>query len=251
MSRLVRKYLTDTFAIMLVCWGGCAVCSFLGVNLAEWPVLYLPYFLGGLSPTVAAYLALKQTGAVSNFKEWLKITFDFRHTLWAYLLVPVFAACFFFVLCTVSSHEKGAPLFALVFMVPMMLFGGGLEEAGWRGVLQPELEKMFGYTIATVVVALIWWFWHLPLFFIQGVSQFGGDFLAFGLNVFGLSFALAAIKRNTGSTWLCVLFHCLINSLHGVYLVVENRLGSLAAASALILLCVVFEWVQKKWEIFS
>ena len=136
-------------------------------------------------------------------------------------------------------------------MVPMMLFLGGLEETGWRGILQPQLEEKLGYTAATVVVAVIWWLWHLPLFYIVGVSQYGANFPAFGLDVFGLSFALAAIRKTTSSTFLCVLFHCVINSLHGIFILQENILGNGITAAVMILFSYIILWIQKKYKIFA
>ena len=53
----------------------------------------------------------------------------------------------------------------------MMLFGGGNEEVGWRMILQPELEKKFNFHIATIFTAIIWWLWHLPIFFIKGTAN--------------------------------------------------------------------------------
>lgn len=247
MDKVAGQFLAVTFSLMLLCWGGCAACSLFGVFLSAVPLLYIPYLLGGLSPTVASYVVLKHNGNISSFRDWLKSVFDLRHNLCAYLLLPLFAGLFFLCLCGISGYEPGAPLFALVFLIPMMLFGGGVEETGWRGVLFPELEKIWGYTVATVMTAVIWWIWHLPLFFINGVSQYGGDFLSFGLNVLGLSFGLSAIKKTTGSTWLCVLFHCLINSLHSVFLVNENRFGSVITAAVLIFAsCIVANLHKKK-----
>lgn len=42
-------------------------------------------------------------------------------------------------------------------MIPMMFVGGGLEEAGWRYILQPELEKKYSFTVSTIIVSIIWW----------------------------------------------------------------------------------------------
>lgn len=250
MSKLARQYLIFTFVIMATCWGTCLLCSLCGIYFAKNPVLYIPYLLGGLSPTIASYTVLKRNFKVQNFREWIVTTFDFKHNIFSYLLLPTFAGLLFFCLCTISGYESGAPLIALVFMIPMMLLGGGLEETGWRGILQPELEKKYGHTIATILVSIIWWLWHLPLFFINGVSQYGADFISFGINVIGLSFALSAIKKLTNSTWLCVLFHCIVNSLHGVYAVGENIIGNMAAAIVLILFSYFFVWLQKKKQIF-
>ena len=243
MNKLTARFLLYTFGILAISWGVCTVCSLRGIYMGEHPLLYVLYFIGGFSPTIASFIVQKADGKTRNFKEWLAIVFDFKHPIASYLLIPIFAGLFFLCLCCVSGFEPGAPFFAVIFMIPMMLFGGGLEEAGWRGILQPELEKHFGFTAATLLTSIIWWLWHLPLFFIVGVSQYGADFLAFGINIVGLSFALATIKKLTGSTWLCVLFHCLINSLHGVYLMKENILGNLTAACVMILLSYFLLWI--------
>lgn len=234
MNKSVRLYLLLTFLIMGICWGACLVCSASGISLPEVPVLYVPFLIGGWSPTVAGFFVMKRNGAISGVKDWIGKIFDWKQSLWKYAVAVMFAAIFFFCLCTVSGYSLGAPLFAVVFMIPLMLFMGGLEEVGWRGVLQPELEKTLGFTFATVTVGVIWWLWHLPLFYINGVSQYGTDFLEFGFNILGLSFALAAVKKTTGSTWLCVFLHSLVNSLHGVFLIMPGRIGSIAAATTLI-----------------
>ena len=245
MSKLSRRFLCYTFIIMGLCWGSCVICSLCGISLNAFPLLYVPYMLGGFSPTIASYIVLRKNKKVSGLKQWLKNVFDLKHGVLSYLLVVAFAVVFIAVLCLISKYEKGAPLFSLVFMVPMMLFGGGLEEAGWRYILQPELEKKFGFTVSTLIVSVIWWLWHLPLFYIKGVSQYGADFLAFGINVLGLSFALAAIRKNTNSVWLCVLFHCIINSLQGVYIVKESILGNITAAMAMIIMAYISVCIKR------
>ena len=121
-------------------------------------------------------------------------------------------------------------------MVPMMLIGGGLEEAGWRCILQPELEKKTSFTWSTIIVSIIWWIWHMPLFYIEGVSQYGTSYLAFGVGVVGLSFALASIRSVTKSVWLCVLFHCIVNALSGIFVINDNIKGNIVASVLLIIM---------------
>lgn len=251
MSKLNIKYLVYTFIIMIMCWGTCIVCSINGILLSDNYWLYIPYLLGGLSPTIASFIVLKQNKVITGFKEWIKNVFDFKHNLWSYVIVVLFAIIFILPQCLISGYEKGAPLFTIIFMVPMMLFGGGLEEAGWRYILQPELEKKCNFLISTIIVSVIWWLWHLPLFHIQGVAQYGQNFLAFGLNVLGLSFALACIRRNTNSVWLCVLFHCIINSLSGIYIVNNNILGNIVSALIVIVCSLVLIRLGEKKKIFN
>lgn len=246
MNKLIRDFLLFTFSIMLVGWGMCVCFSLNGVSLNENYLLYVPYLLGGWSPTIASFFVLKKNGGVANIKEWLKTVFDFRQADVSYCMVALLAVVFILPQCLISGYENGAPLFAIFVMIPLMLAGGGLEEAGWRYILQPELEKKFPFTISTLIVSIIWWLWHLPLFFIQGVNQYGQDFFAFGINVLGLSFALASIRKVTGSVWLCVLFHCIVNALSGIYVINENIWGNVAATSLLILCSYALIKIKRK-----
>ena len=250
MSQLNKHYLCYTFLIMLICWGICVLCSFWGISLNDNKLLYVPYLAGGWSPTIASYLSLKKNNRVTGMKEWLKSLFDFRHNVFSYLLVAVLAGLFLLPQCLISGYEKGAPFFAIIFMIPMMIVGGGLEEAGWRCILQTELAKEHSFTISTIIVSIIWWLWHLPLFYIQGVFQYGQNYFAFGINVLGLSFALASISISTDCVWLCVLFHCITNSLSGIYIIHDNIKGNIAAAIILILCSYGFTIINDRKKIF-
>ena len=124
-------------------------------------------------------MALKRSGRVKTFREWLKRVFDLRHSLWVYAEALLFVLVYYAVNCLVNGFTAGAPVFMLVVIVPLMLFGGGNEEAGWRMVLQPELEKALGFHGATLLTGGIWWVWHLPLFFIHGTAQESMNFFLF------------------------------------------------------------------------
>lgn len=250
MSKLCKDYLCITFLIMIVCWGICVVCSLNGILLNENYILYMPYLLGGWSPTIASFIALKKNHKINDFKEWLKNVFDFKHNVLSYIMVVLLSVVYILPQCLISGYDNGAPLFLIVFMIPFMLIGGGLEEAGWRYILQPELEEKLGFTFSTVIVSVIWWLWHLPLFFINGVSQYGTSYLAFGISIVGLSFALATIRKNTNSVWLCVLFHCIVNSLSGIYVIKSNIWGNIVSTALLIICAYIITKINNK-KIFS
>ena len=150
-------------------------------------------------------------------------------------MVIALAILFILPQCLISGYENGLPLYAIFVLIPMMLLGGGLEEEGWRHILQPGLEKKYNFVISTLIVSVVWWLWHLPLFYIQGVTQYGQSFLEFGIDVLGLTFVLASIKKITNSVWLCVLFHCIVNSLwDSIFILNDTILGSIVAAIILI-----------------
>lgn len=241
MSKLNKNFLSLTFLIMLVCWGTCLLCSLNGISMNDNKLLFLPYTIGGMSPTIASYFSLKRSGEVAGFKDWLKNVFDFKHSVLSYLMVVTMAILFILPLCLICGYERKMPIYAIIVMIPIMIVGGGFEETGWRYILQPELEKKLPFTVSTVIVSVIWWLWHLPLFFIQGVTQYGQNFFAFGLGVLGLAFALACIRKTTGSAWLCVLFHSMINSLLGIYEINGGMLGGLGAGiittAIILILC--------------
>jgi len=96
---------------------------------------------------------------------------------------------------------------------------GGNEEIGWQGFLQPSLEKILPFPLATVTTGLIWAVWHLPLFFTPGSSQAGTSFLVFTAACLLARFWLAALYKVSQSILYCVLFHGAINTIgEGIFL---------------------------------
>jgi membrane protease YdiL (CAAX protease family) len=52
------------------------------------------------------------------------------------------------------------PLYALTFCMTLLIQGGN-EEIGWRGFMQPELQKRFSPLIAALIVSVFWSLWYL------------------------------------------------------------------------------------------
>lgn len=75
--------------------------------------------------------------------------------------------------------------------------------------------------------------------------------MAFGINVLGLAFALASIRKNTNSVWLCVLFHCIANSLSGIYISNNNIVGNIVTTIILIFSSLILVKINNKKKIFS
>jgi uncharacterized protein len=95
--------------------------------------------------------------------------------------------------------------------LPFMLIGMSLgalgEEIGWRGFLQPFLEKSLSIFQATLVVGSLWGLWHIGhyskgFFFLSG-------FLVFTI---AASVILRIILEGTRfNIWIAVAFHLGIN----------------------------------------
>lgn len=120
------------------------------------------------------------------------------------------------------------------------LIAGGLEEFGWRGVLQPMLQRRTSALLAAVVVGLIWVAWHLPLF----VLFEGLDYQVSNLHVYTVDLVCQAVllawiyNRTGGSVLPCVVFHAAGNlpAFLGTSGEVGGVLGFISEHAAIMLL---------------
>lgn len=251
-KKVFFEHLIFTFLIMMIFWIPCLILGINGIVIKDHFWLYIPWLLGGLSPAIASYIVLKKNNQIKGFLDYLKQVFDFKHKIWGYLLAICFPLIQVVLMCLLSGYKKGLPLYYLPFMILAMIFAGGLEEAGWRYITYTELNKKFGFIISVLITAILWWVWHTPLFFIPGVSQYHKNFLVFGIMVLGFSFVLATIKELTGSVWLCVLCHAIINSLGNFfhYDLYGSYMASSITTAILIALSLVsvygFKYIKKK-----
>ena len=52
------------------------------------------------------------------------------------------------------GNRNDAAWYWIVLTYPILIIGGGVEEIGWRGFLQPQLEQRFPFMVATAI--LLW-----------------------------------------------------------------------------------------------
>ncbi len=213
MSKIIPKYLGVTFLISYALWGTIIVANLFGYLKFGTPVCMIFFLLGAFGPTVSSYIVQKQAGRVAGFKDFMKQTFRLKAPFLSYGLVLFYLLLYFIYPAISGKITLGLPIYISILMIPLMLFGGGMEEVGWRWVLQPELEKILPFGVATVTTSLIWTVWHLPLFFIQGSSQSYVNFWAFLILLIGFSFAQATLYSYSKNIWLSVLLHCSLNAL--------------------------------------
>jgi len=66
----------------------------------------------------------------------------------------------------------------LGFLFVEVTFGALSEELGWRGFALDELQSRWSALKSSLVLGVIWAFWHTPAFLIPGLSQYetGGLF---------------------------------------------------------------------------
>lgn len=112
------------------------------------------------------------------------------------------------------------------FIIMFMFVGLG-EEPSWRGFLQPLLQRIQAPLRATLIVALIWAVWHLPL---MG-SEFAWPLVpAFLVSLLGAAFTQAFLfNASRGSSLLPMLSHALINTAGSGYVFTLVQPQSLAS----------------------
>src|SRR5260370_33482279 len=99
--------------------------------------------------------------------------------------------------------------FAVIFSTP---FQAG-EEIGWRGYALPRLAARFGLPGASLLLGLIWAFWHLPQFFIREADTYGQSFFLYVLQVVALSVTISLVCGRTGrSLLLPMLLHSAVTN---------------------------------------
>jgi membrane protease YdiL (CAAX protease family) len=182
---------------------------------------YAVYALLGLlfstpGPCIALLITLRRAERIS-LKTYLSRIVATPKPLKAVLITGWFcaAALAFALLC---GERNGAPwyMMPLGFLV-MLVFVGFAEEPGWRGFLQPELEKRFPFPVATAFTGAIWYLWHLPVWLMPSSNHYGDSLIGFAITIFVWAFVGAAIYKATKSVFACAAYHSFINAIGAVY----------------------------------
>lgn len=107
-----------------------------------------------------------------------------------------------------------APSMPLSFMSFLLLYIGLGEEIGWRGFALPRCQELLGSLGGSILNGVLWALWHLPLFFMQGSSQYGHSviFFIYLLTCWTITMAVFIGKSN-GSVIPAILFHVSVNFL--------------------------------------
>lgn len=96
----------------------------------------------------------------------------------------------------VIQAGSSVPLTEYVFYFAITLFlAGALEELGWRGFMQPRLQRRIHAFTASVVIGIVWALWHVPLM-LAGAGNFAG-FQEYILMTIAMSVILGWLYNNT------------------------------------------------------
>jgi membrane protease YdiL (CAAX protease family) len=95
--------------------------------------------------------------------------------------------------------ENGVHVMAMV-VIPLV------EEPGWRGFALPRLQTRYGALMASLILGVLWAFWHTMMFIVQGANPI--IFAVSIANIIAGSVIFSWIyNRTRGSLLLAILAH--------------------------------------------
>lgn len=230
-NREFRNFVTLTYAISWLFLGSFVVIwhTYMNQKLTWWTFLFLP---GAYGPSIAAIFLVGRLGGWESIRRLLgKILLWRVQARWyAFaLLAPLSVVAVSVVLSgfrmgTIQRFDimAGITIAPLAFLIALP-FGPIGEELGWRGYALPKLLETNGLWKSSIILGLIWTFWHLPMFWFPGAAI--PSFLSPTPVSIGLYSAQITAEAclmtflytvTRGSVLLAILYHASFNSAENI-----------------------------------
>src|SRR3989441_9175356 len=210
------KFFILTYAVMWTCFITVAAAAI----PARRPLGALLVLLGTFAPSLVALGLTARAEGLRGIRILLAGVLRWRVAPQWYLFAAGYIPTIKLTVALVHRVATGAwPRFGneAWYIIPLAIafstpFQAG-EEIGWRGYALPRLAERFGLARASLLLGLIWAFWHLPQFFIREADTYRQPFFLFVLQVTALSVAMAWLWERTGrSLLLPMLMHSAVNN---------------------------------------
>jgi len=265
------KFFLLTFAYSWVIWIP-SVLDGIGVNIPFNVAGYsmVVVIIGAFAPLLASITLVFQAEGWQGVKAFLGKVLDFRfkpvYLVIALVLpllihaIPHYLALVFGLDVAKTLIPAEVPVPPIVLAVPyfilMLILGGGQEEFGWRGYAQEPLQDKIGVLPASLVIGVIWGFWHLPLWFMEGDLHSAYSFLAFVIMTTSISVVYAWLYNSSGKKLILVLFlHAMSNTaapllpfLHGKLGEPENAYWLYAAVNVIVGMIFAYLLIKEKTQ---
>ena len=246
-SKRSIRYLILAFVITYLFWGLDIVLSCLGLYVhPSYNIGIVFYMIAAGSPAIAVYTLWQKESDKKGLRYFLKTVFGLKRPALELSLLLAFLVVRFGIPMLFGDVTFTGAWWLVLLFSPVMLLFGGFEEVGWRGFLQPGLEKRFGFIFATLINCAIWIVWHIPLCFIKGTYQYSGSYLWFAISLLGSAFSAAALHKVKGSIMPCILFHAIGNSVVSYGLSISNGTGAVVSYIAQIVFAIIVALLVKK-----
>ena len=221
-------YFLLTFAFSWLLWLP-SILSGWGIEMPFDVTLYTSVVvpIGAFAPLLAAITLIFREGRWPGVKAFFRKAFDFRVKPLYYILaffLPIIIHAMAHYLAPAMGLEVADTLFpadlpaspiviAIPYFILMLLIGGGQEEFGWRGYVQQPLQERFGTVPASLLIGVVWGFWHLPLWVMPGDGHSTYPFIAFLIMTTSISVVYAWLFNTSGKKLIiAIIFHAMSNT---------------------------------------
>lgn len=230
MSLAIRMRRTPIAAYFIL---ACAVTWIAVAPLvAAWLGLLAPiapawHWVGALGPVTAAVVVTGVGEGRDGLRAWWSGMTRWRTGLvwWVLAVGSPFAL---FVLAALLLHTLGRPWpsmgplgaslaepgWVANLVAASVAYGFG-EEPGWRGFALPRLQAGRGALQATLILTVLWAFWHAPFFTYRydlgGLGAYVGFFVCLAAGALWLTFLY---NSSQGSVLLVIVWHTAWNVLN-------------------------------------
>ena len=220
------------------------------------PLLLLA-LIGGFGPTFAALIVTSIQEGRRGIRRLLSRWLIWRVGIRWYLSIPLITigirlgAIGLYVLTAGVNPQINMNLWYMFFLDFLIAVVGGpiAEETGWRGYALPRMQKTRSALISSLIVGMLWTFWHAPGFLIPGMALPAVPFdwlviLNYLLRVMSLSVLFTWLFNNTRrSIFVAFLFHTAVNSVPQTLF----RIFSFGTISADVIFWVTWFTVGLQW----
>ena len=121
----------------------------------------------------------------------------------------------------------------------MLVYIGGpvQEEYGWRGYALDRLQTKHSALTSSLIVGVLWGFWHLPLFFISLDPHSNMNLWIFVLENVGSSIIHGWLyNQSQANITVAILTHMANNSVHYIF-TLDDEIQTVQLVKAVILTC--------------
>ena len=183
-------------------------------------------FLGAFGPMLAAVVLTAQESGRAGLRSLLGRVVRWRVAPFWYgvaLLGPLVLQLVAMVLHVILGGQPpdilamiGALPTVLALSVYMLIQVGIGEEIGWRGYALPKLQAGYSALVSSLIVGVIWFLWHLPVFFNPATSYSNAPFWVFLVFLLPFAFLYTWIFNSTGgSVLMAMILHAVTNASSG------------------------------------
>jgi membrane protease YdiL (CAAX protease family) len=198
----------------------------------------------------ALTVLLKEKTIINDIRNHFRV--DKTVVKWLIPAMAVPAMCIIISSFIMSYYEigfvawEGDALFYILNFVAIVI-GCASEEIGWRGFMLPNLQKKYTPFISSIIVGILWGFWHL---------NFTGGLLGFVLytvTIIEMSLLMTWLyNKSDGNLVLMTVWHFTFNVTSHIFLWDRFTLQLFAVESVVFgILCLLLVVIERKTYFFK